>query len=182
MSWRNPENTIENRLEQQKSPPTKYPAGPIVTNKSHSFISPMNKEFLEYHQQSQDNVKNYLMENRLNTALPPPPPPCLSSMNAGGVLNYPPLKEIPTVRQLFESDVVRKPAGRSKTKAEKDAAEISKFEMDLVKNVTELVISSENDFNKNNKAPMPVMQMPAQNVMEKPPILWFYVDQHGKVR
>jgi hypothetical protein len=80
----------------------------------------MNKEFLEYHQQSQDNVKNYMVEHRLN--VPPPPPPCLSSMNAGGVLNYPPLKEIPTVRQLFESDkpnVVTKPAGRSKTKAEK---------------------------------------------------------------
>jgi hypothetical protein len=99
-----------------------------------------------------------------------------SSMNVGGVLNYPTLNKIPTVRQLFESDkpnVVRKPAVRSKTKAEKDAADINKCEMDLVKNLAELVISSENDFNKNNKAPMPT-----QNVMEKPPILWFYVDPH----
>jgi hypothetical protein len=99
------------------------------------------------------------------------------------VLNYRSLKEIPTVRQLFESDkpnVVRKPACRSKTKAEKDAVDISKYEMDLVKNLT-VVISSKNDFYKNNKASMPVMQMPAQNLIEKPP-MWFYVDPHGNVR
>jgi hypothetical protein len=59
------------------------------------------------------------------------------------------------------------------------AAETQKFDKNFQ---FSFVISSENDFNKNNKAPMPVMQMPAQNVMEKPPILWFYVDPHGTVR
>lgn len=202
-SWRNPENTTENLLEQQKSPPLKTSdVSPATTSstKSPPFISPMNKEFIEYHQQSQDDLKNYLMENP-NCMMPPQQQPLAIGSKKDGMS---------VARQLFESEQsnIGKSSfssNRSKVsdKESGQKVDLKKFEIDLVKNLTDLVHSSESDFNKianSNKLlsqsafpPLPPINAnvsiqlanantAASNSFDRPPIYWFYIDPHGKVK
>ncbi|KAG5671077.1 hypothetical protein PVAND_001291 [Polypedilum vanderplanki] len=205
-SWRNPENTTENlQMEQQKSPPVKPTEATIINNNNNKspFISPMNKEFIEYHQQSQDNLKNYLMENP-NFMLPQTS--TIEMKKDLGAIG------MNVARQLFESDQINTikpststicPKAANKENAEK--VDMYKFESDLVKNLTDLVYSSESDFNKlanSNKSPtqsalpsLPPISVHLQaninnnngvnaactsNSVERPPIYWFYIDPHGK--
>lgn len=136
----------------------------------------MNKEFIEYHQQSQDNVKNYF-ETRNQPAstsqATTSTAAAASMMMSTSESEESPVKlaqkELPAVRKLFESDQTTaggdaKPKSSSSSStltskttvktADDNAASkeinenLMKLEDDLVKNLTDMVLKSKPAFNK----------------------------------